>query len=102
MMMVIEGRGVTVEGPVKTYASSAFAERAWCDVCGSSLWIRDLPDGAYELMPGLFENAGGGRLSREVYADCAPEGYALAGDHHRVTAAEYEAAHQHVAAGETA
>lgn len=100
MMMVVEGQGVTVTGPVKTYASSPFAERAWCDVCGSSLWIRDAPGGAHEFMPGLFDNAGGAVLNREVYADRKPDGYALAGGHPRVTAAEYEAANRHVKEGD--
>ncbi|MGZ9809510.1 GFA family protein [Pseudoroseicyclus sp. H15] len=85
---------LTVEGEVKIYASSSFAERAFCPVCGSSLWLRDTKGenlGTYELCPGLFENAGGARLSREVYADRCPEGYAFAGDHPRITRAEYEA-----------
>ena len=82
--------GTEVVGPVKVYRSSAIAERAWCDTCGSALWLRDLRDGApYELVPGLFANAGGARLVREVYADRIPDGYALAGTHRRVTAAEY-------------
>lgn len=100
VQMGIDGRGVTVTGPVKTYASSSFAERAWCDACGSALWLRDVPDGVHELVPGLFDNAGGARLVREVYADCKPDGYALAGDHERVGAAAYEAGHRHVAEGE--
>lgn len=86
---------VTVNGPVKTYRSSPFAERAWCDRCGSALWFRD--DGKdYELMPGLFENAGGARLTRIVYADRAPEGWDFAGTPRRVSRAEYEAKNPHV------
>ena len=30
-----DAKGVTVEGPVARYASSDFAERAFCSVCGS-------------------------------------------------------------------
>ena len=82
--------GTEVSGPVEVYRSSTIAERAWCGKCGSALWLRDIGDGApYELVPGLFPNAGGARLVREVYADRAPEGYALAGDHRRVSAADY-------------
>ena len=83
-----------VSGPVATYASSSFSERAWCRECGSALWLRNTHgEGSdlYEFVPGLFENAGGARLVREVYADRCPGGYALAGDHERVTAAEYAA-----------
>lgn len=85
---------VTVEGPAKTHQSSVLAERAWCDTCGSALWFRYTSArdaGYFELAPGLFENAGGARLTRVVYADCAPDGYGLAGDALRVSKAQYEA-----------
>lgn len=100
IQMGIDAREVTVEGPVKTWMSSTFAERAWCNVCGSALWLRDVdPGDLYELVPGLFDNAAGARLVREVYADRAPDGYALAGDIQRVSAADYEASHPHVPEG---
>ena len=47
-------------------------------------------------MPGLFPDAGGATLAREVYADLRPSGYAFAGDHARLTAAQYEAEGRHV------
>ena len=84
--------GVRVSGPVATYRSSAFAERAWCGTCGSALWLRNVEgEGSdlYEFVPGLFEDAGGARLTREVFADRCPSGYALAGDHARIGEAEY-------------
>ncbi len=93
---------LTITGPVKTYQSSEFAERGWCDICGSAIWFRDTkgPGAEYiELVPGLFQNAGGASLVREVYADNCPEGYALAGDHERVSRAEYEAQNLHVNEG---
>lgn len=94
---------VEITGPVKRYRSSDFAERAWCDTCGSALWLRNIsgPDtGYFELVPGLFENAADAQLIREVYADKCPSGYALAGDHTRVSKAEYESKHAFVAEGD--
>lgn len=88
-----------VTGPVKTYRSSSFSERAWCDACGSALWLRD-DDGDYELVPGLFENAAGCLLTRVVYADRAPDGWNFAGTPKRVTKADYEASHQFVPEGD--
>lgn len=79
------GDEMTVTGPVKTYASSAWAERAFCDTCGSRLWYRTLHDGARYLAAGLFENAGGGTLTLEYFADQCPRGYRLAGDHQRLS-----------------
>ncbi len=93
-----EADDVTVTGPVKVFASSPFAERAWCDTCGSALWFRqtDVDGKPYELMPGLFPDVGGATLTREVYADRCPAGYAFAGDLERVSQAEYEAHGLHV------
>ena len=89
---------VRVTGPVATYRSSSFAERAFCPTCGTHLWLRD--DGRdYELVPGLFEGAAGFALSREVYADRAFAAVPLAGDHVRVSRADYESSHPFVEEG---
>lgn len=85
-----------VEGPVARYRSSEFAERAWCERCGTHLWVRD-DGGDYDVMPGLFEAAQDFPLVREVYADRAMASARLAGEHPRVTAADYEASHRFVA-----
>jgi hypothetical protein len=86
---------VTVTGEVRRFRSSAFAERAFCPVCGSHLWFNDLPEGGepetYELMPGLFDAAHDWPLRSEVYSDRAMASVPLAGDHRRTPAAEYEA-----------
>tara|TARA_R110002072_G_scaffold100712_1_gene221908 strand:+ start:538 stop:996 length:459 start_codon:yes stop_codon:yes gene_type:complete len=83
---------VTVTGKVSRYASSNFAERAFCPTCGSHLWFRDTRDDEpYEFMPGIFAGADDFPLISEIYIDRAP-GYArLAGDHPKKTRAEYEA-----------
>ena len=99
MGMEAPAEAVRIEGPVKTHRSSRLAERGWCDTCGSALWLRNVdgPDtGVYEFLPGLFENAGGARLTRVVYADCAPDGFSLAGDHDRISRTQYEAENPHL------
>jgi hypothetical protein len=90
--------GVTVEGPVARHQSSGFAERAFCSVCGSHLWMKNTsdPDGHYELMPGLFDEAKGWRLLSEVYSDCAMASVQLTGAERRATRAEYEAKNLYV------
>lgn len=84
---------VTVTGPVTRYASSDFAERAFCGTCGSAIWFRDVdaPGKDYELMPGLFPDAADFPLISEIYTDRAPAYVPLAGDHRRKSRAEYEA-----------
>jgi hypothetical protein len=92
-----DAAGVTVAGPVTRHASSDFAERAFCAVCGSHLWMRDISSDTYELMPGLFDEARDWPLRSEVYSDRAMASVRLAGDHRRATRAEYEQKNQHVA-----
>jgi hypothetical protein len=91
--------GVTVAGPVTRYASSSFAERAFCSVCGSHLWLRDTgpDDTTYELMPGLFDAAHDWPLRSEVYSDRALACVQLMGAHHRTTKADYEQKNLYVA-----
>lgn len=87
---------VTIRGEVRLYQSSAFAERAFCPVCGSHLYFRDLDSDTYELMPGLFDAAKDWPLRSEIYTDQALASVHLAGDHPRKTAAEYEASNRFV------
>ena len=100
MGLEVPEESVTIEGPIRTYRSSGFAERAWCGVCGSAVYFRNVAgkdSGFFEFAPGLFENAAGARLVRVVYADCAPGGYRIEGDGvERVSKADYEATHDHV------
>ncbi|MDJ1008551.1 MAG: GFA family protein [Paracoccaceae bacterium] len=88
-----EPGSVTVTGEVARYRSSRFAERAFCPVCGSHLWMRDTDrdDATYDLMPGLFEALRTEPLRSEIYTDCAPAYAPLTGDHRRKTRAQYEA-----------
>ena len=83
-----DGDDVSWTGPVKTYASSDWASRGWCDVCGSTLFYRIEQDGSYGLAAGLFDGAAGQRLSMEGYIDEKPAGYAFAGDHKTLTRAQ--------------
>ena len=77
---------VRVTGPAQSYASSDWAERGFCGTCGSTLWYATA--GGRNLAAGLFENAGGGTLKVEFFADMCPQGYALAGDHKKLTTQE--------------
>ncbi len=88
---------VAVDGPVMRYASSGFAERAFCGTCGSHLWYRAQGgDGHYALMPGLFDRARDLPLKSEIYTDRALPGLALYGDHARATRAQYESRNEHL------
>lgn len=94
-----DAAGVTVDGPVSRFASSDFAERAFCSVCGSHLWMQNVESDAYDLMPGLFDAVLTQPLRSEVYADCAMASVQLSGDHRRATRMEYELKNQFVPGG---
>jgi len=79
---------ITVTGPAQSYKSSDWAERGFCGTCGSTLWYGMQHDGSRNLAAGLFENAGGGILKIEVFADKCPQGYALSGDQKKMTTTE--------------
>ena len=93
-----EADAVTVTGDVSRFASSDFAERAFCPRCGSHLWMRDTDeaDADYDLMPGLFAEAADWPLRSEIYVDRAMAAVRLEGDHRRETRAEWEARHPFV------
>lgn len=88
-----EPQSVTINGEVAVYPSSSFAERAFCPVCGSHLWMRDTDrdDATYDLMPGLFDAMRDQPLQSEIYVDRAYACVQLKGDHRRATRAEWEA-----------
>jgi hypothetical protein len=86
----VHAQGVVFEGAenLGRYASSEWAERGFCRACGSSLFYYLKPSDSYVMCVGAFDDASGFRLTREICIDQKPRGYALAGDHPRLTEAE--------------
>ena len=86
--------GITFETTetLRTYVSSDWAERGFCSNCGSSLyWRLTAPgpmQGLYALSAGSLDSLEGLSLTQEVYIDSKPAGYALTGDHKRLTEAD--------------
>lgn len=92
MSLATDPGSVRFDGPAKSFRSSDWAERGFCATCGSTLWYGTVADGQRHIAAGLFDNAAAAPLKLEFFADQTPEGYALAGEHRRMTAAECEAA----------
>ena len=86
-------QSVAIEGQdnVQAYSSSDWAERAFCKNCGSGLYYRFKPQDMYILNVGLFDDADAFKLAGEIYIDSKPKGYDFAGDHERLTEAEFMA-----------
>ncbi|MFN0115378.1 MAG: GFA family protein [Paracoccaceae bacterium] len=74
------------------YSSSDWATRSFCGRCGSGLWYRlNGVDADYIISAGTLDDLRGLMLTKEIYVETKPDGYAFAGDHPRLTGAEFEA-----------
>lgn len=78
MLAVHCGAGVAVRGEdhVSVYASSAWAERAFCKQCGTHLYYRLHATGEYFVPAGLFES-NDFELRSQIYIDRKPAYYAF-------------------------
>ena len=88
--------GVKFEGEqnIARYTSSEWAERGFCGHCGSHLFYFLKPANRYILCVGTFDDASPFAIASEIYVDHKPAGYTLAGDHPRLTEAEFLAKFQ--------
>ncbi len=76
------------ERHLKRHKSSDRAERGFCGQCGSALFYRLLESDSYEMCVGAFDEVDDFVLTSEIFFDRKPDGYALAGEHPRLTEAE--------------
>lgn len=76
------------EAPIQTYASSEWAERAFCQRCGSGLFYRFKANGMMIVNVGLFDDSEPFVLSGEIFVDHKAKGFEFAGDHERLSEAE--------------
>ncbi len=73
---------------ITRYDSSAWAERGFCDRCGTSLFYRYKRNDHYALWVGTFDDQSPFRLVGEIFIEDKPDGYDFAGDHPRLTGEE--------------
>ena len=97
LAVTVPDAAMRIEGAdrVRTFRSSDWAERAWCDTCGSNQWYRITMDGPYkgnyEICMGLFDTPDDLPLAREIYIDRKTSSFAFAGERATMTQAEVEA-----------
>jgi hypothetical protein len=92
--------GLSHDGAVKfdgaenigVYKSSDWAERAFCMVCGSSLYYHLLGTDHYSLSAGALEDHSGLVLTAQVFIDEKPAYYDLANETPKLTGAQVFAA----------
>ncbi|WP_299592229.1 GFA family protein [uncultured Tateyamaria sp.] len=88
MSLAVDEGTLSFDGPVTTFRSSDWAERGFCGTCGSTLFYSTVADGARHPAAGLFADIDDVPLKLEFFSDMCPAGYALSGDHRRLTTDE--------------
>lgn len=73
---------------VVRYPSSDWAERGFCDRCGTHLFYFYKPKAGYSFPAGLFDGTEGFDLAEEIFIDEKPGYYDFAGERARLTGAE--------------
>ena len=84
------GADVTFDGTenIGIYASSDWAERGFCKVCGTGLFYRGKANGEYSMSPELFDDVDQFDLQTQIFIDHKPDYYAFANDTQNMTEAE--------------
>ncbi|MEM8693745.1 MAG: GFA family protein [Pseudomonadota bacterium] len=71
----------TGDAHIMTRATSDWAERAWCQDCGTNLYFRQTKQdkwfGGTDLPLGLFDDPNGFVLTHEIFTDHAPDGICI-------------------------
>jgi len=79
------------EEHVTSYRSSDWAERGFCNICGSSLFYHYLPFDHYGFVAGIFPDDALLPIAEEIFIEDKPAYYAFAGDAPKLTGAEVQA-----------
>jgi hypothetical protein len=70
------------------YQSSQWAERGFCQKCGSHLFYRLKDNSKYYIPVGIFDNSEGLVFEHQVFIDEKPEYYSFANETKNLTGAE--------------
>jgi hypothetical protein len=84
------GTDVAIEGEehMTRYASSEWAERAFCGKCGTNLFYRLKDANQHMVAVGLLDDSDGLTFKTEVFVDVKPDFYSFAQDTQKLTGAE--------------
>lgn len=86
----LAGESFTIAGEdvISTYSSSKWGERAFCSKCGTNIWWLFKPTGNRSFSAGLFDDAKGLAIEKEIFVDESADWCRVVGDHPRQTGAE--------------
>ncbi len=101
MLAVHCGPDVTFKGTdqIAVYASSDWAERAFCKQCGTHLYYKLLATGQYFVPAGTFDTEAF-NMASQIYIDKKPAYYSFA--NHTPMLTEQQVIEQYTAADDTA
>ncbi len=80
---------------IRCYRSSEWAERGFCERCGTNLFHRAKESGQHHIWLGTFDDESPFKLVGEIYIEDKPNSYNFAGEHPRLTGAEFLASLGH-------
>lgn len=88
-----EDMSISVSDGLTAFASSDWAERAFCKSCGSSLWYKVTAPGPFQNMRylglGTLDDPNGLPLTEELFIDHKPDGYSFEQETRQITKAEF-------------
>ena len=73
---------------IRVYQSSEWAERGFCNKCGSHLFYRLKQNNQYFIPVGIFDSSEGLVFDHQVFIDEKPEYYSFANETKNMTGAE--------------
>lgn len=79
------------DAPLGVYGSSEWGERVFCKTCGSSLLWRSVDGQHHSVALQSFDDPSRFPVTTEIFTDCKPDNYALAGPLRGMTEAEFMA-----------
>lgn len=81
-------KGISGESFITRYESSEWAERGFCNKCGTSLFYYLKPAEQYHFSVGLFEGDLQWKLSHQIFIDEKPNYYSFSNETENMTGAE--------------
>jgi len=91
-MVLLAGTGLRIDSGatmVRRFASSDWAERAFCGTCGCSLFFATPADDQSFVAAGLFDEIPGAQFESEIFVDAKPDWYTLVGPDEHLTGEEF-------------
>lgn len=89
-LFALDCAGVRFEGEeqIRVYDTSEWAERGFCALCGTHLFIRVKPNGRFILPAGLFAIEEELRFDHQMFIDRKPAYYSFANETRNLTSEE--------------